>query len=144
MIHHTESFPPVGVACVNLFSLHLVIEVNSLSLFYVATSCLSPLGGTHLKVPFEGRGRLGAFPRKELVRYCGTHLLLLLGSHSYLVPSVYRQVFRYCVSLLSLLSSNGISTERVIITLVWADGHMTIKLNRLPWRVLLFDPRLVW
>ena len=96
-----------------------------------------------MKVPFEGRGRLGAFPRKELVRYCGTLLLLLLGSHSHLVPSVYRHVFRYCVSLLSLLSSNGMSTQRVIITLVWADGHMTIKLNQLPWRVLLFDPRLV-
>ena len=144
MIHHTESFPPVGVACVNLFSLFLVTEVNSLSFFLCRHFLFSPLGGTHLKAPFEGRGRLGAFPRKELVRYCGTHLLLLLGSHSYLVPSVYRHVFRYCVSLLSLLSSNGISTERVIITLVWADVNMTIRLNRLPWRVLLFDPRLVW
>ena len=40
-----------------------------------------------MKVPFEGEGRLGAFARK-------THLLLLLGSHSYLVPSVHRHVFQ--------------------------------------------------
>ena len=89
-----------------------------------------------MKVPFEGEGRLGAFARK-------THLRLLLGSHSYLVPSVHMHVFRHCVYPLSMLSSTGISTERVIITLVWADGHMTIKLYQLPWRVLLFDPRLV-
>ena len=89
-----------------------------------------------VKVPCEGEGRLDAFARK-------THLLLLLGSHSYLVPSVYRHVFRHCVYPVSMLSSTGISSEREIITWGWEDGNVTMKLNRFSWRVLLFDPRLV-
>ena len=89
-----------------------------------------------VEVPCEGEGRLGAFARK-------THLLLVLGSHFYLVPSVHWHVFRHCVYPVSMLSSTEISSEREIITWGWGDGNVTMILNRFPWRVLLFDPRLV-
>ena len=46
---------------------------------------------THYRAPFEGRVQLG--PHWGLVRYGGTHLILLLGFHPYLVPS-YRHVFQ--------------------------------------------------
>lgn len=139
MIYHAETFPPIGV-CVNLFSLYFGDRGEFTVFCLMSPLLVKSLGGDTregVKVPCEGEGRLDAFARK-------THLLLLLGSHSYLVPSVHRHVFRHCVYSVSMLSSTGISSERNNFTWGWEDGNVTMKLNRFPWRVLLFDPRLVW
>ena len=82
-MHHTESFPPVGVACVNLFSLHRV--PSELTEFVLCrNSLLRAFRRNTPEVPFEDIVRLDTFPRKGIAP---PPLSLLMGTHAYLVPA---------------------------------------------------------